>query len=120
MNTETGLVHDYTLFVDEVSDDKVDRLRPGFADGNSEWLCLGGYLVRADVEAELDGRRDAILASFGGQAGGVLHFKKLKPKNRVLAVRMLATPAFSARGFVICSYKQTMLNHKNARAAAAA
>lgn len=113
------LDYNYTLFVDEAGDDKVDRLKPDFESGNSEWLCLGGYLVRAEIEADLDRRRDAILKAIGGQPGGVLHFKNLHPKNRSKAVNALVTKANSARGFVVCSYKRTMLNHRNDRAAAA-
>lgn len=60
------LDYNYTLFVDEAGDDKVDRLKPDFESGNSEWLCLGGYLVRAEIEADLDRRRDTILKAIGG------------------------------------------------------
>ena len=111
--------HDYTLFVDEAGDDKVDRLKPEHADGNSEWLCLGGYLVRSEVEADLDQRRDDLLAMVGGQPGGVLHFKKYSSRNRQDVVRALASRQYPARGFVVCSYKRTMLGYHNPRAAAA-
>lgn len=111
--------HQYTLFIDEAGDDKVERLKPGCPEGNSEWLCLGGYLVRAEAEAELDGRRDEILTSIGGKAGGVLHYRNLKPKNRTLAAQKLVTRTYTARGFVVCSCKKTMLGHGNSRAAAA-
>ncbi|WP_282602980.1 DUF3800 domain-containing protein [Paracoccus sp. PARArs4] len=110
--------HHYTLFIDEAGDDKVKHLKPSVVDGNSEWLCLGGYLIRAEAEPDLDRRRDEILRSIGGQPGGVLHFQKLHPKNRVKATQTLATRTNSARGFVVCSCKRTMLNHHNARAAA--
>ena len=113
-------MHHYTLFVDEAGDDKVDQLKPCHKDGNSEWLCIGGYLVRADQESDLERRRDEILTSFGGQAGGTLHYKKLKAKNRISTAKRLAKRDFSARGFVVCSYKQTMIGYENPRAAAAA
>lgn len=109
----------YTLFIDEAGDDKVRRLKPEFPDGNSEWLCLGGYLIRATAETELDRRRDEIILSIGGQAGGFLHYRNLKPKNREVAAKKLATRAFAARGFVVCSCKKTMLGHGNPKAAAA-
>lgn len=111
--------HDYTLFIDEAGDDKVERLKPDFPEGNSEWLCLGGYLIRAEAETELDRRRDQILLSIGGKAGGTLHYRNLKPKNRTLAAKTLVTKTFAARGFVVCSCKKTMLGYHNARAAAA-
>lgn len=113
------MVYHYTLFVDEAGDDKVDRLKPDHLDGNSEWLCLGGYLVRAEAEADLDQRRDDLLALVGGQPGGVLHFKNYTSKNRQDVVRALASKRYPARGFVVCSFKRTMLGYHNARAAAA-
>lgn len=112
--------HHYTLFVDEAGDDKVDRLKPLASDGNSEWLCLGGYLVRSEFEVDLTRRRDEILASFGGKVGGVLHYKNLKPKNRIASCKKLISKGFPARGFVVCSYKQTMLGYQNNRAASVA
>lgn len=111
--------HHYTLFIDEAGDDKVERLKPGTPDGNSEWLCLGGYLVRAEAESDLDRRRDEILKAIGQKPGGVLHFRNLKPGSRALATQSLASKGNPARGFVVCSLKQTMLNHHNPRAAAA-
>lgn len=114
-----ALAHHYTLFIDEAGDDKVDRLKPDSPDGNSEWLCLGGYLVRAEHEPDLGRRRDEILLSFGGQKGGVLHYRNLKPKNRLLAAQKLASHDYPARGFVVCSYKKTMIGHHNERAASA-
>lgn len=111
--------HHYTLFIDEAGDDKVERLKPENAEGNSEWLCLGGYLVRAEAEADLDRRRNEILLAIHGQPGGVLHYRNLKKWNRPKAAKKLATGTFAARGFVVCSCKKTMLNHHNERAAAA-
>ncbi len=113
------MVHHYILFIDEAGDDKVERLKPDSAEGNSEWLCLGGYLVRAEVESDLDRRRDEILLAIRGQPGGVLHYRNLKKWNRPKAAKKLASPDFAARGFVVCSCKKTMLNHHNERAAAA-
>ncbi len=113
------LTHHFTLYVDEAGDDKIGPLKPDFPDGNSEWLCLGGYLVRASAEAELEKRRDAIKLAIGGRAGEFLHFRALKPRNRMLAAKALASREFAARGFVVCSYKKTMLDHSNPKAAAA-
>lgn len=113
------LKHHYTLFIDEAGDDKVNTLKPFNCNGNSEWLCIGGYLVRAEAEADLDRRRDEILKAIRQKPGNPLHFRNLKPGGRTHATKALAVRENSARGFVVCSLKQTMLNHKNARAEAA-
>lgn len=115
----TKLDHHYTLFIDEAGDDKVERLKPDEPYGNSEWLCLGGYLIRAEAERDLASRRDTILQAIGQKPGGTLHFRNLKHWNREKAAKALADPSFAARGFVVCSCKATMLNHRNDRAAAA-
>lgn len=111
------MTYQYILFVDEAGDDKVESLKPDNPNGNSEWLCLGGYVVRAGVEDELDSRRDELLRLIGGQAGGVLHFKKYKPKNRIKICEKLAQ--YNARAFVVCSFKRTMMGYSNPRAASA-
>lgn len=111
------MAYQYILFVDEAGDDKVDSLKPENPNGNSEWLCLGGYVVRAAVEPELDSRRDELLRLIGGQSGGVLHFKNYKSKNRAKICEKLSQ--YRARAFVVCSFKRTMIGHSNPRAASA-
>lgn len=108
--------HQYTLFVDEAGDDKVERLKPDFPNGNSEWLCLGGYLVRTEYENELEERRNSLITSIGGQSGQALHFRNYNSKNRAKICRGLA--AYRGRAFVVCSYKKTMLGYRNPRAEA--
>jgi hypothetical protein len=109
--------YQYILYVDEAGDDKAESLRPNNPDGNSEWLCLGGYLVRAKLEPQLDEVRDTLLEEIGGKAGGVLHYRNYKRRNRIKVCRKLAT--FPARAFVVCSFKGTMVGYENKRAARA-
>lgn len=111
--------HHYTLFIDEAGDDKLDALKPERANGNSEWLCIGGYLIRSELEADLTSRRDTIRRAIGGKDGQVLHYRDLIPKNRLIATKTLASPQFPARGYVVCSCKRTMLGYRNPRAEAA-
>lgn len=107
--------YQYVLFVDEAGDDKAESLKPIDPHGNSEWLCLGGYVVRREFEAELEDRRDILLKEIGGQNGGTLHFRKYKRRNRIKICKKLAT--FPARAFVVCSFKETFVGHRNDRAA---
>lgn len=109
--------YQYILFIDEAGDDKVENLKPEHPKGNSEWLCLGGYLVRAETEEDLEARRDALLVEVGGQNGGKLHYRNYTPQNRLKVCKKLAT--FPARAFVVCSPKRTMIGYSNPRAATA-
>lgn len=109
--------YQYVLFVDEAGDDKVNDLKPHVPNGNSEWLCMGGYVVRSGIEAELPDRRDKLLREIGGKEGGVLHYRKYKPHNRIKICKKLAT--FPARAFVVCSFKKTLIGYENPRAATA-
>jgi Protein of unknown function (DUF3800) len=111
------MAYDYVLYVDEAGDDKVANLKPDAQNGNSEWLCLAGYLVKASDVPELERRRDAVSRSFGGRIGAPIHFRNLKPRNRLKVCEKLSE--YSARAFVLCSYKRTMIGHHNERAAAA-
>lgn len=113
---EFWMDYQYVLYIDEAGDDKVSSLKPENPNGNSEWLCLGGYLVRAEMESQLDSVRNELLIEIGGRAGGFLHYRNYKIYNREKICRKLSRKP--ARAFVVCSYKKTMLNYKNPRAAA--
>ncbi|MEO0344348.1 MAG: DUF3800 domain-containing protein [Pseudomonadota bacterium] len=102
------------MFVDEAGDDKIGNFRPEHSNGHSEWLCLGGYLVKADQFLELEEIRDEIAKSIGGKKGQIIHFKNYKPKNKCKVSEKLAE--YSARGFVVCSYKRTLIGYRNERA----
>jgi hypothetical protein len=108
---------DYILYVDDAGDDTTKALKPSHASGNSEWLCIGGYLVRSSAEDELESRREELVQSIGGVAGQALHFRNYKAPNRLKISKKLST--YSARAFVVCSYKQTMVGYRNKRAEAA-
>ena len=108
--------HDFILYVDEAGDDGLRSLKPENPAGSSEWLCLAGYLIRASVEHEMAKRLADMRATLRLQSSAVLHYRNLNPTQRLLACQTLAKD--KARAFVVCSYKRTMLNHDNPRAAA--
>lgn len=116
--SESPSIYHYTLYVDEAGDDKSDSLKPDDPRGNSEWLCLGGYLVHAEDDDGLDHRRDKIGRAIGGRAGQPIHFRNMNPRNQGIAVGLVASLEHRARGFVICSYKKTWQGYRNARAEA--
>lgn len=40
--------YNYILYIDEAGDDGLTRVRPIDENGASEWLIIGGVLVRSD------------------------------------------------------------------------
>lgn len=53
----------------------------------------------------------------GGQPGQALHYRNCKPWNRLKLCKGISE--FSARSFVVCSFKKTMVGYRNERAEAA-
>lgn len=109
--------YDYVLYVDEAGDDGLRAFRPEEKNGSSEWLCVGGYLVRAERDATLPGLLHSIRASIGATQARSLHYKELSFSKRLAACAAL--PDGKARAFAVCSYKRTVSGHSNSRAAAA-
>lgn len=108
--------YDYVLFIDESGDDGLKRVAPIDVNGSSEWLCIGGLLIRGEAEGELvewvkDFRQD-----IQSTQGPVLHFRDLSPKKRLRVCQLLA--AKRVRAFVVCSNKKNMRGYNNERAAA--
>ena len=87
----------YILYVDEAGDDKVANLKPDCPSGSSEWLCLGGYLVRSTQDGKLEDTRDHLLKCIGGVPGNHLHYRNYKAKNRVKICRELASATYPAK-----------------------
>ncbi|MGV6838631.1 MAG: DUF3800 domain-containing protein [Planktomarina sp.] len=104
----------YTLYIDEAGDDKVTKLKPKNQNGNSEWLCIGGYLVRTEEVQNLEARKNELLKSIGGQSKNAMHYRKYTPQNRKRLCEGLAK--YPSRAFVVCSYKSTLLSYRNERA----
>lgn len=107
----------YVLYVDEAGDDGLRAFKPENPRGCTEWLCLAGYLVRAEMDGLLSRHHRDLRLAIGCRQSDVLHYRDLSETKRIRACQELAK--IPARTFAICSYKRTMKNHFNARAAAA-
>jgi Protein of unknown function (DUF3800) len=109
--------YDYVLYVDEAGDDGLRAFRPEDENGCSEWLCIGGYLVRAEVDVTLSSFLQSIRKHIGATQSRTLHYKDLSFSKRMAVCSAL--PDGKARAFSVCSYKRTLSGHSNSRAAAA-
>lgn len=107
--------YDYVLFVDEAGDDGLRRVKPIDPDGGSEWLCIGGVLVRADFEAETVDWVKAIRHDIDARQGPALHYRDLSPTKKRRACTLLAERP--CRFFCVASNKKNMRGHDNERAA---
>lgn len=107
--------YEYILYIDEAGDDGLKRIRPIDPDGASEWLCIGGVLIRQDNEDNVTEWVQSIRSRIGQNQGPVLHYRNLTEAKRLRACELLA--AKSVVCFVVCSNKKNMRRHRNDRAA---
>ena len=107
--------YEYVLYVDEAGDDGLKRVRPVDPIGASEWLCIGGVLVRRSNEALVPERVRDIRRQIGQRQGPVLHYRKLANPRKLAACRALVEQPVIC--FAVCSNKKNMRGHTNDRAA---
>lgn len=107
--------YEYLLYIDEAGDDGLTKVRPIDADGSSEWLIIGGVLIRRKYEHKTVDWIKSIRSDINAVQGPALHYRKLSPKKRLRSCELLAK--LPIRGFVVCSNKKNMRGWKNERAA---
>lgn len=107
--------YEYVLYVDEAGDDGLTRVRPIDPVGGSEWLCIGGVLIRASNEAAVVGWVKEIRENIKAAQGPALHFRNLSPTKKSQACDLLASKPLQC--FVVCSNKKNMRRHANSKAA---
>lgn len=105
----------YVLYIDEAGDDGLKRVAPLDHGGSSEWLCIGGFLVRAENEPLVPSWVDNIRSDIDATQSDVLHYRRLSPTKRRRACELLAK--LPCQIFVVCSNKKNMRGHTNERAA---
>ena len=83
--------YEYVLYIDEAGDDGLRRVQPIDENGGSEWLCIGGLLIRARYEeTTIDWVRN-IRTDINAVQGPALHYRNLSPTKRLRACEILAT-----------------------------
>lgn len=107
--------YEYVLYIDEAGDDGLKRVKPIDKNGGSEWLCIGGLLVRAQYEADTVQWVKDIRADINAVQGPALHYRDLSPTKRRRACELLAEQP--CRFFSVASNKKNMRGHNNTRAA---
>lgn len=91
------------------------RVRPIDTNGGSEWLCIGGLLVRAQHETDTVDWVKEIRDDINARQGPALHYRKLSPTKKLRACDLLASKP--CRLFAVVSNKKNMRGHSNTRAA---
>ncbi|WP_171043011.1 DUF3800 domain-containing protein [Maritimibacter alexandrii] len=107
--------YEYVLFIDEAGDDGLKRVKPIDENGSSEWLCIGGVLVRSGFEQEVVDWVKEIRTDIDARQGPALHYRNLSPTKRKRACELLAEKP--CRLFAVASNKKNMRGHHNSRAA---
>lgn len=107
--------YEYILYIDEAGDDGLKRVRPIDPVGGSEWLVIGGLLVRSNNEEAVPGWVKEVRHLIGAKQGPALHFRNLSPAKKKAACDMLTTK--QAVCFSVCSNKKNMRGWRNDRAA---
>lgn len=103
----------YILYVDESGDPGLRKVRPIDQDGASEWLVIGGVLIKDTRENEtLEWVRDLRRLITGAQRPD-LHFRLLSEARKAVICSKVAT--YPLRGFVIASNKKNMKGYRNRR-----
>jgi Protein of unknown function (DUF3800) len=107
--------YEYILYIDEAGDDGLKRVRPIDEVGATEWLVLGGVLIRHDNERNVvDWVRD-IRSEIDATQGPALHFRNLSPTKKLTSCQLLAQKDVVC--FAVCSNKKNMRGWTNERAA---
>lgn len=103
----------YILFIDEAGDDGIDRVEPIDPNGASEWLVLGGVLIREPNRLKpVEWVREFKKGIKGAQKPD-LHFYDLSDYQRIRASQYLAE--LPIRCFVYISNKKNMRGYQNPR-----
>jgi hypothetical protein len=108
----------YIAFIDEAGDPGISRVKPIDPVGGSEWLVIGGVVIKARHEAEPVKWVRSILTNIGLGQRRELHFRDLAEWRKPLVCREVA--AQQLRIFAMLSNKKNMRGHTNPRAEAKA
>ncbi|MBL1438362.1 MAG: DUF3800 domain-containing protein [Rhodobacteraceae bacterium] len=106
--------YSYILYIDEAGDDGLARIKPIDKNGASEWLVIGGVLVREKYQADVVGWVKDLRISIDATQGPALHYRNLSPSKKDAACDEVSR--LPIRAFAVCSNKLNMLKYQNNRA----
>lgn len=103
----------YILYVDEAGDTGLKRVRPIDPGGSSEWLVLGGVLIKSSREPETVQWVRGLRLHIKGAQRPDLHFRLLSESRK--AAICAATALLPLRGFAVLSNKKNLRGYRNRR-----
>jgi hypothetical protein len=104
----------FVAYIDESGDPGIRQVSKFGSDGASEWLILGGILIRAERESQVIQWARDIRAVLGLRQRLDLHYSDFKSQRKAGLCAHLAT--LPMRGFVMASNKKNMEGYSNPRA----
>jgi hypothetical protein len=107
------MAYDYILYVDESGDPGLRTVRPLDVNGASEWMTMGGVLISARREQQIQQEIGVLRASLRGHKAPHIHFADLSPSKKAQVMGALAS--WPIRGFVVCSNKRNMRGQHDAK-----
>jgi hypothetical protein len=107
----------YVLYIDEAVDTGLKKVRPLDADGASEWLVIGGVLIRSAYADQTVEWVRSLRSNIKGAQRPDLHFRALSEARK--AAVCTATALLPIRGFALLSNKKNIRGYRNHRAEAA-
>jgi hypothetical protein len=104
----------HIAYIDESGDPGLRKVSRFGSDGSSEWLIIGGIVIKASREPEVVQWVQDIRASIKLRQRPDLHFSDLSPSRKATVCQSIAQ--LPLRTFVLCSNKKNMEGHRNPRA----
>jgi hypothetical protein len=102
----------FVAYIDESGDTGIEQVKgKRLFGGQSEWLVLSCFLVRAQHDSEVSSWVREITGQFRNHQRPGLHFADLIPVKKVIACRMIATKP--CRFFVVMSNKKNIEGYRN-------
>ena len=101
-----GMDYGFVAYIDEFGDPGIRQVSKFGSEGASEWLILGGILIRAEREAQVIQWARDIGSTLGLRQRLDLHYSDFKSARKAGLCGHLAT--LPLRGFVLVSNKKNM------------
>lgn len=103
--------YEFVLYIDEAGDPGLKSIAPIDPNGASEWMTLGGVLMRKKYEREVVSWVKGVRKDINATQGPSLHFRDLSNTKKIAACDYISK--LPIRAFCIASNKRNMKNHRN-------